>query len=456
MKQEETISAIATAVGTAGVGIIRMSGETAIEIADEIFVASNNSPISNASDRSVIFGHVVDAVGEIIDEALVLVMRSPKSYTKEDVIEIQCHGGIASVRAVLARTFEAGARPAERGEFTKRAFLNGRLDLSQTQAVLDIIQAKTSTALNVAQKQLSGKTSNKIRDIRSEILEIVAHIEALIDFPEEDINDVVIDEIDNKLSVQIDNIRKLLDNQHSGRILREGLVTAIIGKPNVGKSSLLNYLAETDRAIVTNIPGTTRDSIEEFINVDGIPFKIVDTAGIRESNNPVEQIGIERARECVEKAELILALFDSSQPLTDEDFNILNLINSKNVIVLLTKSDLPQIIDKSTIRQYSNSEIISISVKNNSGICELFNVITDKVGDIDTEMDFVRDEREANLLRRTIQNLESSQHTLKNNIGIDFISIDLRDALENLSELTGESASEDVINEIFSKFCIGK
>ncbi|MBQ7705437.1 MAG: tRNA uridine-5-carboxymethylaminomethyl(34) synthesis GTPase MnmE [Selenomonadaceae bacterium] len=447
MKTEETISATATAIGTAGIGVIRMSGENSIDIAEKIF----DKDLKSARDRSLIFGHVKNFAGEIIDEAIILIMRAPKSYTKENVVEIQCHGGAEVLRQVLSATFEAGARPAERGEFTKRAFLNGRLDLTQAQAVLDIIQAKTSTALSVAQNQLSGKTSKKIRAIRTEILDVLAHIEALIDFPEDDIDEIFISDIDKKIVAQIDEIKIFLDNQKSGRILREGLETAIIGKPNVGKSSLLNFLAETERAIVTDIPGTTRDSIEEFVNIGGVPLKIIDTAGIRNSDNPVEKIGIERARDCASRAELILALFDGSRELSAEDFEILKIIEGRNAIILITKADLPQVIDVTKFEKF-----IPISVKKNLGVEKFLAAISEKVGNVNAEMNFVRDEREADLLRRAVKNLEEARLTLQKNIGVDFISIDLRAALELLSELTGESVTEDVIEEIFSKFCIGK
>ncbi len=447
LKTEDTISAIATALGTAGVGIIRISGENAIDIADKIF----DKDLIVAQDRKIIFGHVINFSDEIVDEAIVLIMRAPKSYTRENVVEIQCHGGVEVLREILSLTFQAGARPAERGEFTKRAFLNGRLDLTQAQAVLDVIQAKTKTALNIAQNQLSGKTSKKIREIRQEILNVLAHIEALIDFPEDDIDAIFIEDVDKKIAAQIAEIKIFLDNQRTGKILREGLETAIIGKPNVGKSSLLNFLAETERAIVTDIPGTTRDSIEEFVNIGGVPLKIIDTAGIRNSDNPVEQIGIERARDYAGRAELILALFDGARELTAEDFEILKLIEGRSVIILLTKADLPQVIDTSRFENF-----IPISVKKNLGIEKFLAAIAEKVGNVDAEMNFVRDEREADLLRRAVQNLEESRSTLKKNIGIDFISIDLRAALELLSELTGESVTDDVINEIFSKFCIGK
>lgn len=456
MNKEDTISAIATATGNSGIGIVRISGNDAIEIAKKVFFPLNYKNLSDLHGKTAIFGHVKNFDGKIIDEAIALIMRAPKSYTKENVVEIQSHGGNVVLREILKLTLKAGSRLAERGEFTKRAFLNGRIDLSQAQAVLDVIQAKTSTALDVAQNRLAGKTSKKIHEIRREILEILAHIEAVIDFPEDDIDEVFIDKIQEKISIQYEKIENLLKTWHNGKILREGLETAIIGKPNVGKSSLLNFLTETDRAIVTEIPGTTRDSIEEFINIQGIPFKIIDTAGIRNSENLVEQIGIERAKNYAKNAELILALFDGSKNLSAEDEEIFSLLNGKNAIILLTKSDLPQILTADNIKNFTDKKIIPVSTKTGAGMKKLFDAIFEKIGMIDSENIFVRDEREADLLRRALKHLQEAKDTSEKNIGIDFISIDLRSVLELLSEITGESVSEDVLNEIFSKFCIGK
>ena len=454
---EDTISAIATATSAAGVGIVRISGKDSIAIADKIFFALNGKPLTQAEDRTITFGHVKNFTGEVVDEAIALIMRAPKSYTCEDVVELQCHGGSVVLREVLKLTFEAGARPAERGEFTKRAFLNGRIDLTQAQAVLDVIQAKTTAALTVAQNQLAGKTSKTIHEIRQAILNATAHIEATIDFPEEDLDAVTLAEVGNNIAAQIAKLDELLKNQTTGRILREGLETAIIGKPNVGKSSLLNFFAKTERAIVTDIPGTTRDSIEEFVNVDGIPLKIIDTAGIRNSSDAVEQIGIERAKDCAERAELILALFDGSRSLDIEDEEIFKLLPERNAIILLTKSDLAQVTDAAQIaKKMPAAQVIELSLKSGAGTDKLLSAITERVGTIDFEMSFVRDEREANLLRRAVKHLHEAQETIRLNYGIDFVSIDLRGALECLSELTGEAVGEDVINEIFSKFCIGK
>ena len=448
---EDTISAIATAAGAAGVGIIRLSGEDAIAIAEKIF----DRPL--AEDRKVIFGHVKNFSGEIVDEAIALVMRAPKSYTRENVVELQCHGGGVVLREVLRLTLEAGARPAERGEFTKRAFLNGRIDLTQAQAVLDVIQAKTAAALTVAQNQLAGKSSKTIHQIRQAILNSAAHIEATIDFPEDDLDDVTLAEVDKNISAQIAKLDELLRNQTAGRILREGLETAIIGKPNVGKSSLLNFFAKTERAIVTDIPGTTRDSIEEFVNVGGIPLKIIDTAGIRASGDAVERIGIARARDCAKRAELILALFDSSRPLDDEDEEIFSLLHDRDALILLTKIDLPQVTTAELLaKKIPAAKVLELSLRSGEGCDKLLSAITEHVGAIDFEMSFVRDEREADLLRRAVKHLHEAQETIQAGVGIDFVSIDLRGALECLSELTGEAVGEDVLNEIFSKFCIGK
>ena len=455
-KVEETISAIATAAGAAGVGIVRLSGANSIDIVDKIFFPLNGKSLARSADRKIIFGHVKNFSGEVVDEAIALIMRAPKSYTKENVVELQCHGGSVVLREILKLTFEAGARPAERGEFTKRAFLNGRIDLTQAQAVLDVIQAKTSAALAVAQNQLAGKTSKDIREIRQAILNSAAHIEATIDFPEDDLDDVTLAEVDKNISAQIAKLNKFLENQTAGKILREGLETAIIGKPNVGKSSLLNFFAKTDRAIVTDIPGTTRDSIEEFVNVGGVPLKIIDTAGIRNSGDAVEKIGIERAKNHAQEAELILALFDGSRPLDAEDEEIFKLLPNRNAIILLTKIDLPQVTTAAQIAKKISAQVIELSLKSGAGTEKLLSAIQERVGTIDFEMRFVRDEREANLIRRAVKHLHEAQETIRRNIGIDFVSIDMRGALECLSELTGESVSEDVINEIFSKFCIGK
>lgn len=457
MVKEDTISAISTAIGEAGIGIVRMSGERAIEIADKIFKAANGKRLKEISDRKVTFGKILDSDDNVIDEAVVFVMRSPKSYTKEDVVEIQCHGNALVLQKVLLRTFDAGARLAERGEFTKRAFLNGRLDLSQAQAVLDVIQAKTNKALTVAEDKLSGKISNDIYELKQQILQMIAYIEAVINFPEDDIEAIDIIELEHNIDLAINNVSKIAKLETEGKILREGIETAIIGKPNVGKSSLLNFLSKSEKAIVTEIPGTTRDTIEEYININGIPLKIIDTAGIRNSSDKIEQIGIEKSKLCAEKAALILVLFDVSRETTTEDEEILNFVKGKNIIVLLTKSDLPVVGDVNLLKNhFIFDEIVSISVKNGTGIENLRNSIMKKMENITSELNFVKSARELEILKQIGNHLREAKNTLQSNFGIDLISIDLYSALESLNELTGESINEDIINEIFSKFCVGK
>lgn len=457
MIQEETISAISTAVGEAGIGIVRMSGENAIEIADKIFKSVSGKKLSAITDRKIIYGTILDSDGTIIDEGIVLVMRSPNSYTREDVVELQCHGGVAALKKVLLRTIEAGARLSERGEFTKRAFLNGRLDLSRAQAVLDIIQAKTDTALKMAEEKLSGKLSKKIHGLKQQILNITAHIEAIIDFPEDDIDNILLEEITNDIKLAVDNVKDLLENETKGKILKEGIDVAIIGKPNVGKSSLLNFISQKEKAIVTEIPGTTRDTIEEFVNIEGIPIKIVDTAGIRQSKDQIEKIGIQRSKEYAEKAALVLALFDGSRKFDYEDEEIFKFIKKQNTIFLITKSDLPQLIEIEKFKEYTNFEdIIFISVKNNLGVTLLYKKILQKVDTISNELKFIKSAREIEILNRIEKHLIDALTAVNMNVDIDLISIDLRAALYALDELTGESVDEDIVNEIFSRFCVGK
>ncbi len=456
MYNKDTISAISTAVGSAGIGIIRLSGKDSIAVADKIFFAKNKKSLRKIETKTATLGYIKNFSGEIVDEVIVLIMRAPKSYTCEDVVEIQSHGGGVVLQKILSLTLQAGARLAERGEFTKRAFLNGRLDLTQAQAVMDIIQAKTSTALNIAQKQLQGKTGSEIRALREEILKLLAHIEALIDFPEDEVEELSGGSLQNQIDNQLAQIKNLLTNFERGKIFREGLATAIIGKPNVGKSSLLNFLTDSDRAIVTDIPGTTRDVIEEFINLDGVPVKIIDTAGIRNADNLVEQIGVEKSRSLINDAQLILALFDSSKNLSAEDFEILQLIKNRRTIILLTKTDLPEKISVAEIEKLTDAQIIKISTKTGAGMYELQQAVVNFVGVVDLEQSFIRTERDADILHKVQKHLQDAKVSLLNGLEIDFISIDLHSALELLGEITGEGATEDVIDKIFATFCIGK
>lgn len=460
MKKEDTISAIATAIGESSIGIIRISGENAISVADRVFKSKKGKKLIETGSYRAVYGNIESADGLIIDEAIALVMRAPNSYTMEDVVELQCHGGARSLMKTLSRTYEEGARPAERGEFTKRAFLNGRIDLSQAQAVMDVIQAKTDSALAMASGNLSGKCSREIRAIRQQILGIIAHLEAVIDFPEEDLDSVAIEGIRKNVVDIVNKLTGFLETAHAGKILREGWTTAIIGKPNVGKSSLLNMLLRTERAIVTELPGTTRDSIEEYADVGGVPLHIIDTAGIRDTDDVIEKIGVEKSRAYAEQAGLVLAIFDGSQPLTNEDEEIISLLKDKEVILLINKSDLQLKLKKDDFNKYfKDISIIFISTKTGNGLETLQKVISEKAYGTACnleELPLVRDERESNILRKTIVHLNEAIQTIDNGMGEDFISIDLRSAWEALGEFTGETVGEDIIDEIFSRFCIGK
>ena len=465
--QADTIAAIATAPGEAGVGMLRISGARAIEVADAVFRAASGKRLKDAETQRVLYGHVVDEEGAPIDEVLALVMRAPHSYTREDVVELSCHGGSIVLRRVLGRVLAAGARSAERGEFTKRAFLSGRLDLSQAQAVMEIVSARTDRALRVAEGHLAGHFSGKIHAMRQKCLGLIAHLEAAIDFPEDEIDDVVIDEVERAVAQLRQEIRALLATAHTGRILRDGLPTAIVGKPNVGKSSLMNALLREERAIVTDIPGTTRDSIEEYADIGGVPLRIIDTAGIRETDDVVERIGVEKARGCIERAALVLALFDGAQPLAAEDEEILSLVAGRPALLLLTKSDLPPVTTGEKLRaayakcageDAAAPTILAISAREEQGLSALAAAIGDFAGTGSglEEGSFVSDERSAALLRAADAQLGAALKTIGAGLSVDFISIDLRAAWEKLGEITGETVGEDIIDEIFSKFCIGK
>lgn len=461
MFYEDTIAAIATASVNGGVSIIRISGENAVKVADSCLKLKNKT-LAEVKSHTIHYGYVVDEEGQKIDEVLVLLMRTPNSYTREDVVEIQCHGGAFVCQTILDLILKKeGVRIAEPGEFTKRAFLNGRLDLSQAQSVMDIIKARTDASLRMAAGHLQGKFSDEIKAMRHDILEVIAHLEASIDFPEDDIEDVAKDEASAKVRSIKNRIEEMLSTFNTGRILRDGLVTAIIGKPNVGKSSLLNTLLREDRAIVTDIPGTTRDSLEEYANIGGVPLKIIDTAGIRETEDKVEQIGVEKSMSYVQKADLILALFDTSSDLTKEDEEIINLLQGKEGIVLLTKNDLSCVLDIEDLqkRLQGNFKYMQISTFNNDGIKELEQEIVNRVysGTVkQAEGVFVNNVRQANALKEAQKYLEDCLNTIEMDMAEDFIVIDIRSAWEKLGEITGDTVDEDIIDQIFSQFCIGK
>ena len=470
---EDTIAAVATASGPAGIGIVRVSGPEALAVCGRVFRPASGRPLGTLAAGRFAYGHIVcpGKEGEpVIDEGIALVMRAPHSYTAEDVCELQCHGGSLVLRKVLSAVLAAGARLAERGEFTKRAFLNGRLDLTQAQAVMDIVSAHTEGALRAAEGHLAGHFSKKLQAMREQLLGACAHIEAVIDFPEDGVEDVVSDDIRKLIASLEEELAAMLRTAGAGRILKEGLLTAIVGRPNVGKSSLLNALLREDRAIVTEIPGTTRDSLEESAEVGGVLLRLVDTAGIRETADAVEKLGIERAKQYAQKAELVLALFDGSSPLLPEDEEMLSFLRTRKpqqVLVLRTKADLPEKLSEDALREklrqhfgpQGGPEVISLSVRSGEGLEALAHAVHDFVyagAGEEEERNFVTDVREEQLLRKAQRELAAAQQTLSGGFGLDCVSIDLRAALDALGNITGETAGEDVISAIFSRFCVGK
>ncbi|MCI7330730.1 MAG: tRNA uridine-5-carboxymethylaminomethyl(34) synthesis GTPase MnmE [Selenomonadaceae bacterium] len=460
MQQGETISAIATAPGAGGIGVIRISGAQALTVADRVFRAANGRKLAELPARQVVYGHAVDAAGEVIDEVMAIVMRAPHSYTCEDVVELQAHGSNVALRQILRLTWQAGARQAERGEFTKRAFLNGRLDISQARAVMDIIQAPTEYSLRMAEGHLAGYFSGKIQQLQNGIMDMTAQLEAAIDFPEDGVEEATGEEIRTQTGKLRQAIAQLLHTAHTGRILKDGLMTAIVGKPNVGKSSLLNALLREERAIVTDIPGTTRDAIEEYAEVGGVPLRIIDTAGIRATDDVVEQMGVEKAKEYVSRATLVLALFDGSRPLAAEDEEILALLSGKTALLLLTKADLPAVTTAEQLQaRVPEEKVLTLSTRTGAGLDELGDWVHDFAwaDEIVGEEDgFVSDEQQAETLRQADAQLAAALATLDSGMGLDCVSIDLRAAWEKLGELTGRTVREDLLDEIFSRFCIGK
>ncbi|HHV46455.1 MAG TPA: tRNA uridine-5-carboxymethylaminomethyl(34) synthesis GTPase MnmE [Tissierellia bacterium] len=457
----DTIAAISTAIGEAGIGIVRLSGRDSIEIANRIFIGNKVKSLDEAENRKLTYGHIVDPeTGQIIDEVLIAYMKEPYTYTRENVVEIYCHGGVISVKRILEAVLSCGARLAEPGEFTKRAFLNGRLDLAQSEAVIDLIRAKTDKSLQVSLSQLEGGLSKRIRDIRNMLLEMLAHINASIDFSEDDVEDMGYEELENKARLVKDEIEKLLRTADRGKILRDGLNTVILGKPNVGKSSLLNSILRENRAIVTNIPGTTRDIIEEYVNIDGIPLKIIDTAGIRNTEDIVEKIGVDKAKEMVNKADLIIAVFDISNELSDEDYEIIEIIKDKQAIVLLNKSDLPKKYDKDYFEKLlPDKTIIYTSILEDIGVDALEEEIKRLFysGDIDIESDVVvTNMRHKNQLIKAKKNIEDGIEGILANVPLDCIEVDIKACWENLGEISGDTVGEDILDRIFSDFCIGK
>lgn len=458
MEQRETIAAIATGMGNSGISIIRLSGPEAIEVADKIFRAKNGKKLSTSESHKAHYGHIYDGEA-IVDEVLVLVMKAPHTYTTEDVVEIDCHGGSFVTNRILNLVFRNGARPAEPGEFTKRAFLNGRIDLAQAESVIDVINSKNEYALKSSVGTLSGRLSSKIKSMRDEIIYNVAYIESALDDPEHISLDNFGDNLKCIVDKWINTVDKLLISVDNGKIFTEGVKTVILGKPNAGKSSLLNTLVGEERAIVTDIAGTTRDTLEEQINLNGIILKLVDTAGIRQTEDIVEKIGVDKAKKHAKDADLIIYVVDSSTKLDENDEEILSLINGSNVIVLLNKSDLNAVTFKEDIKNYIKCPVITISAKENIGIDILEQEVVNMFisGDINYNDEvMITKARQKDSLCNAKESLILVKQSIEDMMPEDFFTIDLMNAYEELGKIIGESVEEDLVNEIFSKFCMGK
>lgn len=459
MKEFDTICGIATAQGEGGIAIIRVSGSKSLDIVGKIFQGKNKFDINTMKTYTMKYGNIIDiSSGEVIDEVIISYMKGPRSFTAEDVVEINCHGGVVSTNRVLEEVIKSGARIAEPGEFTKRAFLNGRIDLSQAEAVMDIITAKTDLAMKSAVMQSEGLLSKEINRLRKYLLDVLALIEYDVDFTEDDEepDETVPIRVSESLEIAILEMKKLINGANEGKIIREGLKVTIIGKPNVGKSSLMNALLQEKRAIVTDIPGTTRDVIEEYINLGGIPVKITDTAGIRETEDVVERIGVERSKEKLEEADLVILMLDTSRPLEEEDREIIESIKNKKVIVLLNKVDLERKIDLDELKHLDN--FIEISAMTGFGLEDLKNKIKDLFfnGEVDNESLIITNSRHKQALYRALENCENAQNRLKKNEFLDLISIYVTSGLRALGEITGSELEEDLVNKIFSEFCVGK
>lgn len=454
----ETIAAISTPRGEGGIGIIRISGDDSFEILNKIFKAKN--PNKDLGFYKFNYGFIYDG-DYMLDEAMTVRMKGPKTYTCEDVVEINCHGGYLVTQKILELVLKKGARHAEKGEFTKRAFMNGRIDLSQAEAVMDIIQGKTEKSISLSLEQLRGDLRDKIQNLKKLLLDVTAHVNVVLDYPEEGIDEPLPAHLRDNLENVHMEINKLINSYDKGKKIKEGIKTAIIGKPNVGKSTLLNSLLKEERAIVTHIPGTTRDIIEEVINVRGIPLVLVDTAGIRETEDLVENIGVEKSKEIIEKSDLILFVLDASRELEKDDHQIIELIreNNKKAIILLNKIDLSRKITRENI-DFFDGEILEISAKEETGIEEMeeriYNYILEEDVEDSSEKLVITNIRHRSALEKTKEAVENIFETIDSEMPMDLISVDLKEALDSLSEITGEISSEDILDHVFSNFCVGK
>ncbi|MCY7779056.1 tRNA uridine-5-carboxymethylaminomethyl(34) synthesis GTPase MnmE [Bacillus haynesii] len=458
----DTIAAISTPMGEGAIAIVRMSGPEALAIADKVYKGPRGKRLSSVDSHTINYGHIVDPETEkVVEEVMVSVLKAPKTFTREDIVEINCHGGLVTVNQVLQLVLREGARLAEPGEFTKRAFLNGRIDLSQAEAVMDLIRAKTDRAMNVAMNQMEGRLSSLIKRLRAEILETLAHVEVNIDYPEyDDVEEMTHKMLIEKATKVKKEIEALLTTSEQGKILREGISTVIIGRPNVGKSSLLNSLVHETKAIVTDIPGTTRDVIEEYVNVRGVPLRLVDTAGIRETEDIVERIGVERSRQVLKEADLILLVLNYSEPLSEEDIKLFEATKGMDIIVIVNKTDLEQKLDLDRVRELAgNQPVVTTSLLKEEGIDELEEAIQSLffTGAIESgDLTYVSNTRHISLLHEAKRAITDALEGIENDVPIDMVQIDLTRCWEVLGEIIGDAVHESLIDQLFSQFCLGK
>ena len=457
---DDVIAAISTPVGTGGIGIVRLSGAESFQVADRVFVSPSGKSVTSFPSHTIHYGHVVGRDGAVIDEVMLTVMRAPKTYTREDIVEINCHGGNVVVGMVLQAVIDAGARLADPGEFTQRAFVNGRIDLSQAEAVMDVIDAKTEAGVSYSLNQLSGGLSKKYQGIDDELLHLLTYIDAALDYPEYDVEEVTEQELDQNIHHMIDEIDELLQSAKVGKVVRDGIDTVILGEPNVGKSSLMNKLLHEEKALVTNIPGTTRDTIEDYLNIGGVPFHIIDTAGIRETDDVIERMGVERAKQMVNQAELVLYIEDVSRETSNGDQKWMSLLEGKKVLHIYNKSDLIDEDDQASLKDHLSDNQIVLSVKSEEGIQTLKHKMVEMAVGSDSVVrkddPIVSNVRHISLLKQVRQNLESALESMAMGMSVDIVAIDLKDALDNLRKITGQSLGDDIIDQIFANFCLGK
>lgn len=448
---EDTIAAISTPTGEGGIGIVRVSGKDAPSVVDRVYKSKKGIRVSDFETNTIHYGHCFDQQGKLIDEVLVSFMKAPHTYTAEDVVEINCHGGYIAVRAILKAVIAAGARLADPGEFTRRAFMNGRIDLSQAEAVMDVIDAKTEVSLSYSVNQLSGGLSKRYEAMDAELLHLLTYIDAALDYPEYDVEEVTNETLSTSIDSLLSDVGALLDTAQIGKVYREGIDTVILGEPNVGKSSLLNTLINEEKALVTEIPGTTRDIVDAYLNIDGVPFHIIDTAGIRETEDLVEQLGVKRSMEMIDKAELVLYISDVSRETSDDEAEILEKIKDKNFIHIYNKIDL--------INDEVPDDGAAISVTTGEGLQQLKKTMVEKAlsgSPASDSDDIVSNLRHVEKLNQVKDSLLAAKESLEAGMSVDLVAIDLKDALENLRAITGKSVGEDIIDQIFANFCLGK